>query len=328
MKVVDKILKQITPERVKKEIAAIQKIKLPPGLQKWVKEYEQVGERDEFLWKWVFKSSKIITFSTVFKKYKSQLFKDKTLVFMFDTLLDDIADKKRNKILLNELLKIPRKRRNIEWELLSAEKKRYLRFTIKVWDTVFERIKQYPKYEEFKEVFDYDIAQLLNTMRYAYLVNKAPYLINTTEYWVYFPHNMCAMICGTMDLMNSPNFNIQEIRQFRELFWRAQKMARIGNWISTWEREIKEGDFTSGSLAYALDSGVLSIADLKSLDEKKIIQKIKNARIEKRLLQEWEDNYDIIEEKTKPIGSKENSAKFLKGLRYFFILHLISKGYK
>lgn len=325
--IVEKILKQLTPERIKKEIEAIQKVKLPEELQKWVKEYEKVGGRDEFIWKWFFKINQEITLLGIKKEYQASLEKSRFLITILIVSIDDIFDTLQNKELLNITKYFFNSSNQIKSARLNTKEKQYIKLIIKTWKHIQKSITTFPKYKNYKDLFEFYILQALNSMHYDYLVNHNHYLINRKRAWQYSTYSMPVMIDIILNLMCASRFNTKEFSLLMEIGVNAQKMARIGNWVSTWEREVKDNDFSSGVFAYALGSGIIRLQDLKKQNKNKIIKKIKQAQIENTLILEWEKCYQRIfnlKNKIKII----NIGKFLITLENLFMLELISKNYK
>ncbi len=184
--VVTGILKQLTPERIKKGIEEVQKVELPPELQKWVEEYEKVGKRSNFLWKWLYEMFKIVHLPFIPESAEKKLLDIKLLFTMFITLLDDVADRNGDQILLKSLLEIPFQKGKFNFNSLNFEEKKCFELSLKIWNHILSLMqKNLVDYKKYKEIFEFDLFQALNEMRYAYFFNKYPYLINKTEYWAF-----------------------------------------------------------------------------------------------------------------------------------------------
>jgi|GEM_PF-1031831 len=325
--VITRILRMLTPTEIEKEVKEAQKIELPEELQRWIKEYDKkISKRDGFTWKKTFRHSGLVNFSIASKKSQKFLQDTKFFMFMFIILLDDVADRLQDRRLLNEVLKIPFEKKYIEFNKLNKKEKEYLKFTMKVWRNIDKRIKICPRYKEFKEMLEYNIRQALYGRIYGYLINKKPFLVNKTECQSYLPASVCSMQIladFTIDFMYSSDLVIEEFGKIREVAWRAQEMTRKGNWISGWMKEIKEGDFTNGLIAYAVDANIVTLSDLKRKDKTGVINKIRNSGIEKDLLKEWEDDYHKINKISRKIR-KANIKKYLSGIERLLILVLIS----
>lgn len=322
----EQILKQITPEVRKREIKKINKTKLPEELQDWVDEYKRVdGERNDFFWSWIYKAILETTFPIITKKYKTSIYENEFLLVMFIILLDDVVDKRKDKKILDELLKIVFFENYIKFNYLNKKETLYVLFAIKIWHRIKKIIKMYPKYEEFKEIWEYEVKQILNALEHDFLINRKTSFINKTEYWLYSPSTMQIVVSDISYLMCIPEFDMRETGIMIEAAWEAQKMARIGNLLSTWEREINENDFTSGIFAYALESEIFFPDDMKIKNKLKVIEKIKKSRIEKDILKDWDKCYISLSEYSKRVKSIKINKSFF-GSEKLFIMHMVTKG--
>jgi len=134
------------------------------------------------------------------------------------------------------------------------------------------------------------------------------------------------MVNSTLDLMCIHKVNFKEIGKIREVFWKAQKMARIANCLATWKREFKERDFTSSVFVYAVELDLLNIKDLKKENSKNIIKKIEHSVIKKKLLKEWEKCHAEIKYLCRTIESI-SFEEFLPKLEKLLLVYLVIKNY-
>lgn len=104
-------------------------------------------------------------------------------------------------------------------------------------------------------------------------------------------------------------------------------MGRIGNMVSTWEREIKERDFTSGVFATVIEWGVISAADLTSMTEKELTATIEESGVIQHFLDQWERLRGEIYELSEQVRSVDLTA-YASGLEELIRIHLGSRGLK
>ena len=246
--------------------------------------FSKVSERNPFLWKWCLKGAILTTLPCIDRSYFRSVVDTKLIGFMFAVLADDISDEMQDPAMLNEACKIPMYQETVDFRGLDRHRREYLQTTLEIWNVIMLRVQQYPRYKEFADTLLFDYLQYLNALRYSYLINQNPYLLNMAEHDLYQHHNMHIMISSTIDLMCSPHFDRNELGLLREVVLKAQQMGRIGNMITTWEREIKDRDFSSGIYPYLIKQGIVTCHELRYEDHELIRGKVKASWCEKHFL--------------------------------------------
>lgn len=307
--------------------AEIQNLTLPAVVRNLVDDYNKViGLRDEFVWKWIYSLFPAFTLNTVPDEHFEAARTQKTLLTMYVTITDDIAEATNDGPTFIEAQKIPHPTATPLYENNDVDEKT-LQFLETVWTTLQEQLLQAPRYTEYSSHFRFDLNQTLNSIDYSQFVSQHPELATVSECWAYGPHNMVMYAYSDIDLMYSPGIPDSDIRQLRDFLSTAQKMARIGNWVSTWEREIQDTDYSSGIVVKALEDGIVTVEELETLPEQELIGRITDAGLETYFLEEWERLNDVSDP-TQYNTQKINLHHMLDGMETVLDYHLASRGYK
>jgi hypothetical protein len=316
----------LLPAELATIVAEIKAMEFSPYLQKWVEDYEQVGQRGRFLWQWCLKGLNLTTLACVPASLRQHVIETKMLSIFYGTLIDDVADREQDREMLQMAISLV----SDDWlsdrlALWSGRRRDYLEMIARLWREVWSRCKAYPRFPEFESLLHFDNEQSLNAMRYALLVNQSPSVLNNIEHDLYQPHNMQIMFMASVDLCASQSFDVNQLGTAREIFWHAQRMGRIGNMLTTWEREVLDRDFTSGVFAHALGRGILSPTDLRSLPAHEIMSVLEDAQCHAHFIRDWKSHREQIARKIKLVHSCDLTS-YLEGFEKLIILHLGSRG--
>lgn len=254
--------------------------------RRWISLYNQVGERDLYLWQWCLHGIEITTLPNVQEELFNEIVDLKLLSVIICVLFDDVADRSHDDQWLRELMNVVQSG-STSFQL-DEQIREHVEIAHELWQAYATRVRALPGYAELQSVWQFDIDQFLTSMRYSQMINQSPDLANPTEHDVYTPHNMLMVSFGTLDMMASDTVPVSERGAIREALWHAQAMGRVGNVLSTWQREIHEGDYSNGLVARALSQELITANQLHELSPAEAIELLKELGLEQELHAKWE----------------------------------------
>ena len=215
--------------------------------------YKSVGRRNIEYFAWIHDVYSWITLPSVSFDCRKDLGDDKTKLTVFDILVDDLADnyETRSYPLLQRLANIPWQSRD---EI--AETDPYLDVGRRIWKDSISSLSNYPRFNEFERIFYFDLRQVLSSMMYSYLGNTAR-IENPIETNFYSSYGCLVEVAMDMDLMCSPAFDMRELGPMRTVACLAQKIAHVGNMLTTYPSEVVERDVSSPIISLALRKGII-----------------------------------------------------------------------
>ena len=258
---------------------------------------EYFPHRQEYLFNhFLLKGYQLTTLSSVADEFFPDLLSAKLHLGMLITLFDDFADhpKFNQPQLLDKLYQLPFFHRSPAGSSALDEiaqtdcvfSNAVIGLAIDICEDMIKSLSSLPHYACYSELFVFDLKQFYQCNRYFEELRIYPELRNLTEIQYYSSYNMGIVLVGIMDIMASPNFDMNELGISRELFILAQRYAKISNNLTTFDREISEQDYSSELLMVSenhalkeqkiLLQKMLAIQDkLKSFDAMKYIDSMK-----------------------------------------------------
>ena len=304
----------------------IDNVSLPEPVDSLAEEYDALfEERDRFLWRWIYSLFPVFTLSSVPETHARHVRTQKTVLTMYVTVLDDLVEHHDDRRTFEEARRLSRDPAAVDRDRVAVTDEQFA-FVEELWNTFVAGIGDAPRHDEVADVFDYDMRQTTNAMHYSAVVNRHPRIANLSGARRYDAHNMVMFPYADVDLMYSPSFSLADFGALRALLWDLQELARIGNWLTTWEREVREGDYTAGIVVLALEEGVVTPETLQQSPDAAVAA-VQDSDVETRFRQRWRRKHADVRTREFDTGSVDLRG-LVDGMETVFEYHRASRGHK
>jgi hypothetical protein len=316
---------QVTHEQVAALREQTRRVVLGSYVERWLRRYNEVGKRSDFLWRWCWSNVKLVTLPCVEPGLVQHLAETKMIHLIFLCLIDDIVDERHDAEMFHAATALTQGGGEGVLSGFDGERRHYLELLRASWDELWQRSAGYPRYQEFQDDLRFDYAQVIQGLWHSLRVNVSPARINVYENDIYQPHNMAMLYMAMLDLCASPAFDPRELGLAREIFLHGQMMGRIGNTLATWERELTSRDFASAMFAHAVDLGVIDADGLDSGGRDELAATLRTPAVEARLVGVWRVHRDKMARKIQRIHSVD-LRPYLCACEELVATHMCGRG--
>lgn len=306
-------------------LAEIANTELPAEVTGLNNRYDDlIGVRDPFIWRWIYASVQLTQLSCVPCDVHQTVTTVKTLTAMYMVVIDDIAEQLGDRQLFDAVTSIPFRpgRSEPEWTVSDLDSSAHLTFAREVWDTVEDLLHEAPRADEFWSLLKFDMERVFLSIRYSFIGNEMPAMMNFIEGITVQSRNMFHYVNADIDMMFSPGFERRDLAALRRHIWYGEQLHRLTNWVYTWERELEEGDVSAGIFSLACTADILDVTALEMVqtgcaDTDRLRNHIKQHNLDEWLLDLWHRLYrEMIKLTTTTSTVSVDLAEYMTGVRH------------
>lgn len=274
-------------------MGSVRERSLPASVERLVERYDRiVPERGRYVWTWLDETLPTFRLSSVAPDHRRRADEGRLLVSVYVTALNDLSDRREDQAAFETASGIP------DGGADGAEADDpAVRLAGDAWDAVVDRLEGAPRFDTYLDALLLDLRSTARAQRHAAWSGEHPAKTTYEECLHEQASTMCMDALATVDLMCSPTFDPDEEWAVREAVGLAEPLGRIGNWLTTWERELAEGDLANGIVVKAVEDGVLTVEEVRRAraeppERPAFRRRVRAGGVERAVTRDWQRRFD------------------------------------